>query len=316
MTSRSFEAQQDVRDFVTRQFMHEFESGADLQSAAARLRQALAPDFHAAVAETESLVAGTGPSPRPQLAALIATARELQASPERVFAAYERSRRLLQPRFAETLSGALSFGVYIGALVVLLGLVVCVYTIFVLPKFESVFSEFDAPLPAFTRSLLGSTWILVPLLLVVLACVAAYFERLKRLKQRLARLEAVSPVLRWVPGLRSWAARYDGTLWLRYQAIFIEAGADADAARLAASRIVGTTTGVDDRQALFDAAARLGRAREELDEQLENDRQASLEELEQRRNIVVTLVRAVVYLVVGAFVLAMYLPIFKLGATI
>jgi len=316
MTSRSFEAQQDVRDFVTRQFVHEFDSGADLAAASGRLRSALAPDFHGSVAEIENLIAGTGPGARPQLAALIAAARELRASPERAFASYERSRRLLNARFTDTLSGAVSFGVYIGALVALLAVVVCVYAIIVLPKFESVFSEFGTPLPAFTRALMGSTWILVPLLLVTLAAVAAYFERISRLKRRLARLEAVSPVLRYVPGLRSWAARYDSTLWLRYQSILIEAGANVEDARAVASRLVGAAPADDDRQALFDAAVHLGRGREELAEQLENDRVASLEGLEQRRNIVVTLIRMLVYLAVGAFVLAMYLPIFKIGATI
>jgi len=316
MSVYSVESQQDLRDFVTRQFVHEFESGAEVGAAAQRLREALAPDLHSAVTEIEGLFAGTAPSSRPQLAALIAAARDSHASPERAFVAYERSRRLLQPRLLEALSGAATFGAYVTGVMVLLALVVGVYTLFVLPQLDSIFTEFGTALPRFTRALLGSAWIVLPMFLLVLVAMVFFFRRLQSLKQRLLRLEAVGPVLRNLPGFREWSTRYDTTLWLRYQAILIEAGASTDAARLAASRLTHQPHATDYRLALFDAAGRLGRLREELDAQLEGDRDASLERFEEQRNVVVMLVRTLVYVVVGAYVLAMYLPIFKIGAAI
>jgi type II secretory pathway component PulF len=167
-----------------------------------------------------------------------------------------------------------------------------------------------------TRLVMGNNWILAPALLLMLAGLVCYFVGLHKLKRRMAGLQPLRPVLRWVPGFANWARDYDSALALQYQAIFLDAGLAPEAAAKAAALHAGNISPGDHRLQLLESAAGLGRLREELAEQLERDRQSTLERFERPRNIVVILIRAIVYIIVGTCVMAMYLPIFKIGATV
>jgi type IV pilus assembly protein PilC len=194
--------------------------------------------------------------------------------------------------------------------------VVGVYAIFVLPQFESMFAGFGAPLPAFTTMLIGNTWLLPPLFILLLVAVAFYFIGLSRLKKRLLTLQPVRELLRWMPGFSGWATQYDTQLWIRYQAIFLEAGLSAPAARDAASRLAGEPSESDHRIALLHSAEQLGRLREELDAQLASEGATSLARFERQRNAFSIGIRVFIYFIVSSYIVAMYLPIFKLGAVV
>ena len=64
------------------------------------------------------------------------------------------------------------------------------------------------------------------------------------------------------------------------------------------------------------SAAQLGRLREELAEQLARADEDALAGFERPRNAAVLFIRSLIYLLVSAFIVAMYLPIFKLGAVV
>jgi len=186
---------------------------------------------------------------------------------------------------------------------------------FVLPSFVAMFDEFDAPMPGFTTMLLGNSWLLAPVLLFVLIGIGAFFVGLKRVKRQLLALAPVRPLLRRVPVFARWAADHDSALWVQYQAILLDAGATPAAAREGAAELAGEPAD-SHRQQLLDSAAQLGRLREELARQIEKHRLSALDGFEGPRNALVLLLRVIVYLFVAAYVLAMYLPIFKLGAII
>ena len=310
------EVNQDVVGFTARQFAREFEAGAQPADAAARVRAALPQDLHWAVVEIERAFAGaSGPRELPQLGPVIDTARKFGGSPQMAFAAYERAAAQMRPSLVDALAGATTFGAYLIGLVVMLGIVVGIYAMYVLPSMATMFSLVGAPLPAFTNAVIGSPWLLLPVPLL-LAALLSYVTNLRRFRRRLLALQPVRPMLRWVPGLAEWAASYDTFLWLRYQVIFLDAGLETSAAADAATLLAGEPRERDHRRALFGAAAKLGRLREELAAQLEVDREATLEQFERHRNGIVIFLRVLIYFIVSSYVIAMYLPIFKLGAVV
>jgi type II secretory pathway component PulF len=171
-------------------------------------------------------------------------------------------------------------------------------------------------LPGLTEAMLGNTWLL-PLALVLLAVVLiGYFKGVTIIRRRLSNLEPLRPALRWVPGFAAWAAMYDAGLWMRYQAILLDAGADSEAARTGATNLAGEPALFEQRRQLLDSAAQLGRLRQELGEQIARAELESLDYFETPRNSMVLLIRALIYLLLSSYIIAMYLPIFKLGAIV
>jgi type II secretory pathway component PulF len=317
MTTAVLDANEDAHEFAVRQFSAEFEAGASAAVAAERLRTVLPKNFHWAVAEIEgAFTGGAGPREQPQLASVLKLAANAGARPEKAFAAYARSARRTRPRTNAALSGAMVFGAYILGLVVILAIVVGIYVAFILPQMEAIFGGFGVPLPAFTEFLIGTTWMLIPLFLLLLLGLVFYFVGLRRLERRLVTMQPVRELLRWLPGLSGWARQYDTFLWMRYQAVFLDAGLNHPSAHDAASRLAGEPLPGDTQVALLNSAAQLGRLREELDAQLANEDAISLTRFERQRNAFSIFVRVFIYFLVSAYVVAMYLPIFKLGAVV
>lgn len=317
MTHAVLDANEDAHEFAVRQFSAEFDAGASASDAAEKLRSALPRNFHWAVAEIEgAFTGGAGPREQPQLATILKFAKNAGARPEAAFSAYARTARRRQPATTEALSGAMVFGAYILGLVLILGIVVGIYSIFILPQLDAIFDGFGVPLPAFTSFLIGTTWALIPLFVLLLLAVVFYFIGLRRLERRLVTMQPVRGLLRWLPGLSDWARQYDTFLWMRYHAIFLDAGLERASAHDAASRLAGEPAPGDTRAALLQSAAQLGRLREELEAQLANESAITLTRFERQRNAFSIFVRVFIYLLVSSYVVAMYLPIFKLGAVV
>lgn len=316
MSVDSHRADRDVRDFVAHQLALEIDAGRSVAVAADKIRGALATEFHWAVDEAARVLAGE-PPPRawPQLGELLATARAHGISAERTFAAFERSLRQQRAAHLGALDGARSLGLYLAALSALLILVVGLYAWWVLPSFQSMFELMGAPLPEFTASVVGNRWVLVPLLAVLVIVMALYLLGLARVRTRLENMRPVLPLLRWVPNFRAWAHAHDTSLWMRYYALFLDAGAQANVAETAAAQLAGEPRG-DHRPRLLESAAKLGRLREELARLLEADVHDANERFESARNTVVLMLRLYIYILLSGYLIAMYLPIFKLGAVV
>jgi hypothetical protein len=312
---RSIRENRDVRAFAAHQLARELDAGRDAATAAQNLRAALPEGWHWAIAELESTLSGAGAPPRSrQLANLLGVAAEAGVSRERAFVAYERAARDPRDGLASALAGGSTLGAYLAMLAILLVIVAGIYAGFVLPAFRELFESFDAPLPAFTELAIGSGWLLVPALALVVAAVVLFLVGLSKVKHRLEMLEPMRPLLGRVPGLGRWAGEHDMTLWMRYFALLIDAGASPEAAAAAATKLAGEP--VDHRPRLLSSAATLGRLREELDRLLDEDARDALVRFEEPRNTLLLALRLIIYIVVGALVLAMYLPIFKMGSII
>jgi type II secretory pathway component PulF len=306
----------DVREFVAHQLAQEISAGTPLSVAADKVRKALPDEYQWAIGDVERMLAG-GPAPPKwlELETLLRAARDNGVDDARTFSAFQQAAQAARTQVAGVLAGATSLGVYIATLTVLLIVVLLVYSIFVLPQIRAVFDTLGAPLPAFTEAAIGNTWILVPVLALLVLAIVAGLVGLARLKERMSALQPLYPLLRRVPILGRWSRSHDAGLWLRYLAIFLDAGATENTARNAAAQIAGSIEH-DHRSRLLHGAALLGRLREELARQIETDERESIERFERPRNDFVLLARLAIYVVIAGYVIAMYLPIFKIGAVV
>jgi hypothetical protein len=306
----------DVRAFVAHQFAREFEAGRDAGAAAQNLRAALPDEYHWAIAETETTLAGgTDARGSAQINALLAAARAHGVSAERTFAAYDIAARDFRVGLAPALSGATTLGTYLAMLAFLLAIVAGVYTIVVLPQFRAMYEAVGAQLPPFTEFVIGTAWLFVPVLALLVVAVVVFLVGLAKLKARLRALAPVLPLVARVPGMKAWARDHDVSLWMRYVALLLDAGATPETAATVATKLTGEP-GNDHRPRLLSSAAALGRLREELARLLEEDARDAAERFEEPRNGLVIGLRVLIYLVVSTYLVAMYLPIFKLGSII
>lgn len=316
MSRNSLAADRNVRDFVGHQLALEIEAGTPANVAADKIRSALPQEFHWAVAETLRVLGGEPPPPSwPQLGTVLATARASGIDVERTFSAYERSVEQARGRYAGVFTGATSLGVYLVTISVLLLFVIGIYSIFVLPSFERMFEQFGSPLPAFTNVMIGNILVLGPLLALLVLALVCYLAGLAKLKNRMRQMQPVSQGTRWVPGFRGWARAHDAALWMRFFALFLDSGAPENVASHAAAQLAGSPTG-DPRPRLLEGAARLGHLRAELARMLDADEREAAASFERARNTAVLILRLYIYVLLSGYVVAMYLPIFKLGAVV
>jgi len=306
----------DVRDFVANQFAREFEAGRDAPAAAQNLRAALPDDYHWAIAETETTLAGrSGTDAAAQITALLAAARAHGMSPERTYAAFGAAARDFRTGLVPALGGATTLGSYLAVLAFLLVIVAGVYAIIVLPQFRAMYEGVGAQLPAFTEFVIGTVWLLAPVLLLLVATIVLFLWGTVKLKRRLEGMQPMRPLLGRVPVLKEWARDHDVSLWMRYVALLLDAGATPETAAAIATKLAGEP-GDDHRPRLLSSAATLGRLREELARLLADDAIHAAERFEEPRNGLVIALRVLIYLIVSTYLIAMYLPIFKLGSII
>jgi hypothetical protein len=306
----------DVRAFVAHHFARQLEAGHEAGVAAQSLRAALPDQYHWAITETEATLAGRNESrAAAQLTALLAAARAHGISPERTYAAYDAAARDFRAGLAPALAGATTLGTYLAMLAALLVGTAGIYSIFVLPQFRAMYHAVGARLPAFTEFVIGSAWLIAPVLVVLVAAVALFLIGVAKLKKRLEALAPVQPLVARVPGMKAWAREHDVSLWMRYVALLLDAGATPETAATVATTLAGEP-GHDHRPRLLSGAAALGRLREELARFLDEDAREAVERFEQPRNGLVIGLRVLIYFVVSAYLVAMYLPIFRLGSII
>jgi hypothetical protein len=306
----------DVRAFVAHQFAREFAAGRDSAAAAQNLRAALPEEYHWAITETESTLGGrAGSRASAQVTALLEAARAHGVSAERTYAAYEAAARDFRTGLSPALSGATTLGAYLAMLALLLAMVAGIYTLFVLPQFRAMYESAGARLPQFTELVIGTAWVLAPVLALLIAAVVLFMVGVSKVKTRLRELAPMRPLFGRVPGIKDWARDHDVSLWMRYLALLLDAGATPETAAAVATTLAGEP-GRDHRPRLLSSAATLGRLREELARLLDEDSREAMERFEEPRNGLVIGLRVLIYLIVSTFLVAMYLPIFKLGSII
>ena len=163
--------------------------------------------------------------------------------------------------------------------------------------------------------MIGTVWLLALVLLILITAIVLFLWGAVKMKKRLRAMQPMRPLLARVPVLKEWARDHDVSLWMRYVALLLDAGATPETAASIATKLAGEP-GDDHRPRLLSSAATLGRLREELARFLEDDALHAAERFEEPRNGLVIGLRVLIYWIVATYLIAMYLPIFKLGTII
>ena len=316
MSAGIIEVQRDVRAFVVSQLALQLDAGAPLPAAVQAVRESLPDEYRWVARDLERLLdGGSAPADWSQLETLLRAARGNGVAPEKMLAGYAQAAHAARLGVSELLAGAMTLVMYLLLLSLVLMIVAATYSLFVLPQLRDLFVALRARMPEFTEVMLGGFSLLLPVLAVLFGAIVLYVIGLRRFRRRLQALEPVYPLLKRVPGLARWAQLRDETLWLRYYALFLDAGAPDRVARGAADQLAGELRSPH-RILLLDSAARLGAVRAEVARVLDIEAREDVERFEQSRSAFILVLRLVVYAVIATYVIAMYLPIFKLGSAV
>jgi type IV pilus assembly protein PilC len=202
---------------------------------------------------------------------------------------------------------------YCGLLLAIATVLATLWLLYLAPQFAALFAQFQAPLPALSQAIVSaSALVFVPIamLLLVLAAVARAAYR------QAAAIEALAPLPQgwsaWLAGGRA-ARAHEQWRFAALASAQLEAGVPiAQALRAAA----GTTSHDVELESELALAAELGLSAHEM----EHRRQQSLQDyraaIELSRMISMRTLQLGIALVVGAIVISIYLPIFRMGAVI
>jgi len=326
----------DHLGFVSRQ-LSSLLADEQLEPALQRLAEASPPQYSQDIEYLRGLLAGLsedgpslGPNPYRAMAALLPSVSGPKNKFFREFVAYVQQSKVV---FETYWAGVVGLVWYLAALSAVALVVAIVFGTFVIPSFENMFSQFGAPLPELTQAVFVFGGLGIPLFAVLLALVVglvvffvAQFHR---------RIQQLSPLPRWpswAPIVGKIAESYNLGLFLNYTRILRECDVNpeqavADAAS-AANQPEGLSFGAlgnsDGNFAQLPVltelgvAAKLGNFDSEIihqcDEHIGNMALAlALLEARDRFSLIL---KIALYLFVATLVVAMYLPIFKMGSVI
>jgi len=331
----------DSLESGARQLRYAMEQSATLEQAFQMLYAAADQRQHAALRQLEHLLRSPEPpdalrenvkfSSYPVLAWLLRQTSAPEKSAAAVFREYRRHESFSAAARVAVRSEFAGFLTYLGAVLAVLIVVVCMYGLFILPQFRSLYGGFGRELPTLTGLVFGGGAPLFTLLLlsafglIIFLCWFVYL-----LRRQLRRYVALSAGYERIPLVGPVAVAYHQYLWLSYAGLLRAGGIQAaDALRLAATRVPvssvarwGTSAAATGREpqaggstfADLSMAERLGK----LDDETQFQQEASVDTFltalarcRRRARIVLTLC---VYYLVATFVSAMYLPIFSLGS--
>jgi type IV pilus assembly protein PilC len=328
----------DDVDFVARQLAHVTRSGVvDLQTARAQL-QPLLTDAQA-VALEELVGVLDAPAARKwsrtaPYARLVELYRQEGGGTERLgdlLAAFQDQLRTTRDTLNASWSGFRALIAYFGVTLLVLAVVTATYQVLVLPQLALLFSGLRAELPALTQTALGRGGSIALLLLVVTVLIwVALWWSARSLVTRASELAPISPSIERLPLLGELVREYNRTLALAYARALIAAGTDPGQAWNRAVLLVDLRADIhasnieaqrsaallDAAAARFATAGRLGTLAAEIE--LESGRQQLrvADVLLATRSRAAFVMRLVLFAAVSTLLIAMYLPIFRLGTVI
>ena len=319
--------------FVTREFLRTMrDEHLDLDTAFGRLNQHLSPGMrHASDRLRESLISGSRDA---QGDWLRVTVRSVQLAREHggtiapnVWSELEehdaQSRGL-----AGTLTQSLVRTLILSLTTLLIATIVgMIYVVFVLPQFVTLYESLHAELPKFTRWVLGGLQPLILLLPVLAVFASAFMLPVRPTWQAGKRIWQLAPLGRRVRIGREFVLRYRQQLFIALAAALTQFGLQPRAALKLASHEAQLYT--DENFAADTSAAhgdplltalvdaeRCGHLREEIMAQRAIRADALLLAAERLQFEFSLVVRGCVYALITVLLVAMYLPIFKIGAAV
>ena len=228
-------------------------------------------------------------------------------------------------------AGIVGLGWYLAGVSLTALTVTLLFSTTVLPAFSELFDGFGAPLPEYTRVVFDSASTSLPVLAVLLALVlVVVFTSAGLFHRRVQQLEPLPRWPAWAPLVGRLAEAHNLGLFLNFLRMLRASGVEESAAVGAAAKEANLPDGFDyqallARQPAFSqsntltelgVAARLGQLDNELDYQCEQHAGEWAMVLLEVRDRFSLILKLFLFALVAALVIAMYLPIFSMGAVI
>jgi type II secretory pathway component PulF len=311
-------------EFVLRQFMQlSTMPNASIAAIAERLRSTLSPTDCAVCDQIEQLLVGNAVLSAPakgsvdmELRRILEETHSKGGNTLIALSSYYHGRERMRREVTGFFLGLIDQGVYIAALLLTLLIVAIVYVIFVLPQFAALYASVGANLPAFTQLVLNTSIVLWPMFVLMVGTVLSAWFITLRLRKRVLALLPFSARACSLPVIRSIARDHNTMLWLYDTRVFLSAGLSSQDARDAASRRVSNIYLPKLNAEHIECAAKLGTLEMELAAQVTAIEDRQMRSLVRARTLGLYFLRFLIYWWIGGLIIAMYLPIFKLGAII
>lgn len=203
---------------------------------------------------------------------------------------------------------------YIITLLLVASVVVLVWFLFISPQYSDIFSQFGASLPALSGVAVSQPWIMfIPLLVIAAAVVWAIATSFRVA----AAIAVIAPLGNGLPLGRRLRRTHERWRQLTVARALAAAGKSPEESLGCAAEIGGSGAMPDpDLAAKLALAVRLGVADAELSYLNELELNSLQRELDTWRAALLRILQVVIAVFIGAMVIAMYLPIFKLGAVV
>ena len=320
-------------DALARHLAALLEDSYGIDPAIEKLKTACAPNRQADIDALHALLTGrAGPAAAKDyssvLPELLATTGDSAAHRVAAFRAYQKLLQVWRDNQRACWAGLYRGLSYYGVVILAALAVFSLFASLVIPQFEVLFLEMagNARMPVVTRAVFGgSGWILIVLALAVAALYLSLLVFAVHFRRRMRRLEPLAPVSGVLPLARAIAVKYQDALTVIHARVLIDAALTPELAIQAGRRLAGggrdagpgkhLSSGSELAETLHVAAA-LGHLREEIDFQLDRQIEETCLIVASTYERLSVLLRIVLYTTVALLIVAMYQPIFSLGAVI
>jgi len=220
------------------------------------------------------------------------------------------------------------FVVYLSAVFMVVIVVSLNLMFFVVPQFQSMFDEFGAKLPLLTEWLTRNNGLMFfSMLIIYISLLAGFILTALHLFRSIANLQSLNSSIKNMPILMPVIKTYQRMLSINYAMILLDSGVTATRALTLSSELSGDTnfasvatgqyaslSNQDVSLAAIALAMKAENLPAELDYQLNDLSYRLAADLNMARQKTLMFFYILLACFVGLFVIAMYLPIFKLGA--
>jgi|GEM_PF-4112000 len=303
--------------FVSRQLGVMGEAkGFDYGTALAQIERASDASMGPAIEFMRALPCGgaEGHSSGKCLSRLVAEARPQDKSLGLFFRVYTEVRAELYDSVSGFLTSRKTEVIYSASILCFAVLLFALYTIKVMPSMADVYTGSDRELPVLTQFVIDSGQVVFGLVFVLLAVALGVVFYVGQSLQQHARL--LLPIPKGIVSLVAFGSvsLFNQCIVLSYMQLLLKLGESGDQAIQKATKLLAQSGASDIHlPTAIESSAKLNTLGNEVNFQLANVCLRLVESLDSFRVSLNAVFQAIIFMVVGAMIVAFYLPVFSLG---
>jgi type IV pilus assembly protein PilC len=217
---------------------------------------------------------------------------------------------------------------YLVSLILIASGVVTIYSIYVFPSLQTLFSEANSPLPPlsqFVFTLLLDWGVVIAISVVIL--IVLFISIAVKIKHTVSNLALFGELFLRIPGFKSIAAQYNLYLNLRFLQILINSGITQENSLTIINDLAKDSNTALDKQLLMinsncvdnlidfplALAATMNNLNDEINFQIDTLYEKAITDFSRLKDTISFIGIVIVATVIGNLILAMYMPIFQMG---